>query len=189
MAGWGVSVARQRVAGPARWDVAGGGGGGWSGARQRVAGPQRWEVAGGAGGGWPASVCRAWPSATAFGGCGLLQALAGPPRRKRKWRELAVASRSDGEAELLSRIAGFGVEPYEKLSGQSDADGFLGLSGSGEGLVEFAEVGFMAADQFGEDEQDRSHVGAATEDRAFAFDFSTVVGERRQADELGGLFA
>src|SRR6202167_855676 len=98
MAGWGISVARQRVAGPQRWDVAGGAGGGW-------------------------------------------------PRRKRKWRSVASASRSDGEAELLSRIAGFGVEPYEKLSGQSDADGFLGLSGSGEGLVEFAEVGFMAADQ------------------------------------------
>jgi hypothetical protein len=35
--------------------------------------------------GWPASVCRAWPSATAFGGCGR-QTLSGQPGHQTELR-------------------------------------------------------------------------------------------------------
>ncbi len=56
----------------------------------------------------------------------------------------------------------------------------------GSGADESGEVGFMAAHDLGDDEQDRGDGGAAAAHWALALSFAAVASERRQAGQLAG---
>ena len=73
---------------------------------------------------------------------------------------------------------------YEQLVGEGDADDLGRFAGAGEPLAEGDEVGFVAAGDRGDDEQQVTHAGAAAADGAPALVLAAVLGERREAGEL-----
>jgi len=92
---------------------------------------------------------------------------------------------SSCKSEFISRVARFGVETDEEFSSDRDADDHFGFSGFGELAVEGAEALIEAPDDIGDEEENRSDAGAATLDMSPAGLGAAIVGERRQAGELG----
>ncbi len=77
------------------------------------------------------------------------------------------------------------VESYEEFVCEGDADDFGRLAGGGEAFAEGDEVWFVAATNAGDDEEEIADGGASSSDGAFALMFAAVLGQGREASELG----
>src|SRR5690242_1734436 len=87
--------------------------------------------------------------------------------------------------ELDARIACFCIEDDEQFAGERDADDHLFLAGLLQPLMEGSEVRIVPGDDAGNEEEDDARSCAATAHRSAASALAAVVGQRRQADQLG----
>src|SRR5690349_13691358 len=70
------------------------------------------------------------------------------------WEGERLSGLSSCIGEISARIASFGVEDDEQLSGEGDADDLQWFSGLAELGAEGGEDRLVAADEFGDDEED-----------------------------------
>jgi len=86
----------------------------------------------------------------------------------------------------FSDVAGFCVEADEEFVCKGDADDFGRFSLVGEAVAEGDEVGFVAAGDAGDDEEDVAQLGASSSDTALPLALSAILSEGRETGEFGG---
>src|SRR3990170_4599672 len=88
-------------------------------------------------------------------------------------------------SKLEPHISCFCIEDNEQLASKCDADDHLFLAGSHQPLMEGGEVGIVASDCAGDEEQDVARPGTTATNRPATIVLAALVGDRRQAHQLG----
>jgi hypothetical protein len=85
----------------------------------------------------------------------------------------------------LSDFSSLGIEPYQQLVRQGDADHLWRFAGGAEALLEGDEVRLVTAHHAGHDEQDFADRSASSTHDTLALVFARVVGQRGDPSQLG----
>lgn len=87
--------------------------------------------------------------------------------------------------ERTSRVSCFGVENDQELAGERDANDHFGLSGLDEALMKGCQMRIVPCGEARDQEEDGSRSGAAAAYGTPAGSLAAVIGDRREAGELG----